>query len=138
MTPGERARADHRRPPRPVPWEHNGYHTAVTQAQATRKRLTDAAQWLITRAVNGSGLTVRAGEAEALITKPGRRDSTVVRICYAGGAVYRNGTYLGILDGYEPSDGQRIGQAEILAALNSGTPNASLTMTAPQPCVKDR
>jgi hypothetical protein len=86
------------------------------------KRLAEAAQWLIARVVNDSGLKVQALADHAVITKPGRRGNGPVRICYAGGAVYHNGTCLGMLDGYEPGDGRRIGQAEILAALNGNTP----------------
>jgi hypothetical protein len=88
-------------------------------ALASRKRQTDAAQWLIARAVSGTGLTVQTLEHEAVITDPQSPGSGTVRIVYAGGGVHRNGTCLGILDGYEPS-GRRVGRDEIIAALHGG------------------
>jgi hypothetical protein len=83
------------------------------------KRQTDAARWLIARAVNGTGLTVRTLEHEAMITDPQNPSNGAVRIAYAGGSVHRNGTCLGILDGYEPA-GRRVGREEIIAALRRG------------------
>ncbi|MGH3157845.1 MAG: hypothetical protein ACRDNF_14885 [Streptosporangiaceae bacterium] len=112
------------RPPAHQPSHPREDNNMVTDPKSWTAAQAAAAQWLIARAVNGTGLRVQAGEAEALITKPGRRGGTRVRVRvrYAGGGVYRNGTYLGILDGYEPSSGQRVGQSEILAALDAGTP----------------
>ena len=102
--------------------EQDGYRAAVAQAQAARERLADASRWLIARVVNGSGLVVRTLENEAVITRPGRRGNGPVRILYAGGSVHHNGACLGILEGYEPSAGRRIGREEILAALCGNTP----------------
>ena len=101
--------------------DQDGYRAAVAGAQAIRKRQADAARWLIARVMNGSGLAVRALENEAVITRPGRRGGGPVRIRYAGGGVYHDGAYLGILEGYEPSGGRRIGREEILAALRGNT-----------------
>jgi hypothetical protein len=86
---------------------------------ASRKRQADAAQWLIARAMSGTGLMVRALEHEAVITDPQNPGNGTVRIVYAGGGVHRDGTCLGILDGYEPT-GRRVGREEILAALRGG------------------
>jgi hypothetical protein len=98
------------------------YRAAAAKAQAIRKRQADAAHWLIARVVNGSGLTARALENEAVITRPGRGGNGSVRIRYTGGGVYHNGTHLGILEGYEPTDGRWIGREEILATLGDNTP----------------
>lgn len=100
----------------------DGCQAAAAQAKASRERLVWAAQWLIAKAVSGTELTVQPGDYAALITSPAHPGHGHLHIRYAGGAVDHNGTYLGILDGYEPSNGQRIGQHQILTALTGHTP----------------
>jgi hypothetical protein len=106
--------------------QHNDDHQAAARAQAARKRLAEAALRTIAHALNGTGLTIQTLDSHALITKPGHRRNTI-HVTYAGGAVHHNGVYLGILDGYEPADGQRIRRDQILAALNGHTPPQLMT-----------
>jgi hypothetical protein len=99
---------------------------AAARAHDARKRLAEAAQWAIAHVLNGTGLTIQTLDCHALITKPGHPGNTI-HITYAGGAVHHNGTYLGILTGYEPAGRQRTGRDQILAALNDRTPPAART-----------